>query len=197
MSMAPWMKSFIQMQTSNTLADFAANLRNELDQQMSPEEKANGTLMHIAGYAITDGVYHPELWYIRNASIDPVTGEYVIAGDLQLTEDFWTRDCPKHDLMNVFRQGGYQLYVNGFASGRTSFMLLQPAMHEFFNQVWSNKNWKFRPPTSLKEAKILVKLYVQIISTLFQLSDYSAPFIGGRAQTYGIRQPAKIATSCS
>ncbi len=191
-----WMRSFIQTHTSNTLAEFAEKLRDELDQQMSPIEKANGTLIHIAGYAKTDGFYHPELWYIRNASIDPSTGEYIIGGDLQLTEDFWIRDCPRYGLMNVFQQGGYQLYVNGFASGRTSFMLLQPAMQEFFNQVWSNKYWKFRPPGSLKEAKLLVTLYVKIISILFQLSDYSAPFIGGRAQTYGIRQPTKIARSC-
>ncbi len=195
-SMDLWMKSFIDSQHGNTLAEFAAGLRDALSQQMHPEEKAKGTLMHLAGYTEQDGLYHPELWYIRNADIDPATGQYQITDQLQLTEDFWSRDCPQHNLMQAFQTGAYQLYFNGFAPGRITFAALQPIMADFFSNIWSNPNWKFRPPASIGETELLVKLYIQFISTVFQLSDYSAPLIGGDAQTYGIPQPERIASAC-
>jgi hypothetical protein len=194
-SMDIWMKYFIDSQPGNTLAEFAAGLRDALSQQMNPEEKANGTLMHLAGYAEQNGVYHPELWFIRNADIDPATGQYQITDQLQLSEDFWSRDCPQHNLMQAFQTGAYIFYFNGFAPGRITFAALQPIMADFFSNIWSNPNWNFRPPASISEIELLVKLFIQIISTVFQFSDYSAPLIGGDAQTYVIPQPERIASA--
>lgn len=197
-SMDRWMKSFIESEPSATLADFAAALRNALSRQMQPEEKAAGILMHLAGYAEQEGVYHPELWHLRNVDIDSATGQYRITDPLQLTEDFWSRDCPKRNIMRAFQSDtyAYQMYFNGFAPGRITFAALQPVLADFFESIWGQPDWKFRPPASIGETESLVKLYIQIISAMFQLSDYSAPIIGGYAQTYGIPQPRSIASNC-
>ena len=46
------------------------------------------------------------------------------------------------------------------------------------------------PPTqSLTETALLVKLYMSIIGTLFQLSNYPAPVIGGETQICEIPRP--------
>jgi len=189
-----WMNNFIQEQANagiSSLSEFASNLGNELERQMSPNEKARGSMVHIAGYVEEDGKFHPEFWFVRNLTdIDPDTGEYTgTASHFQVTEDFWTRDCPRNKLMEAFQGGAYQIYVNGFAPGRIGFVALQRVMNHFFYGVWSNRNWAFRPPRSIEENKLLIELNIQVIGTLFKLSDYPAPFIGGDIQTYVIPQP--------
>ena len=89
----------------------------------------------------------------------------------------------------MFQQGGYQLYTNGFTSGRVSYMILQKFMTSFFMKIWQNPAWQFRPPASLEESRLVVDLYIRTIGVQFQLSDYSAPFIGGTPQTYAISEP--------
>jgi hypothetical protein len=194
-----WMNNFIQEQANariSFLSEFAYNLGNELEAQMSPNEKASGSMIHIAGYVEEEGKFHPEFWFVRNVTgIDPHTGEYTgTSPHFQVTEDFWTRDCPKNKLMEAFQTGAYQIYVNGFASGRIGFVALQRVMNHFFYGVWSNPNWAFRPPRSIEETKLLVELNIQVIGTLFKLSDYPAPFIGGDIQTYVIPQPPNTVT---
>jgi hypothetical protein len=112
--------------------------------------------------------------------MDMRTGEYGdIRNAFQVTEDFWQRDWQQHNIAHVFSQGGYQIYTNGFTSGRVSYIILQQYMTQFFKQIWQNPTWSFRPPISLKEASLIVDLYIRTIGVLFQLSNYSAPFIGG------------------
>jgi hypothetical protein len=195
-SMDSWMNEFIQTHTGLSLAVFADTLKCELESQMSKDEKTRGTIIHLAGYAKMNGVSHPELWHIRNVGINPHNGEYTAQNQFHISEDFWSRDCPRSNLMQEFQKGSYQIYVNGFASGRTSFMILQPIINKFFSEIWGNPAWKFRPPASINETETLVKLYIQIIESLFIFSDYSAPFIGGDPQTYAIQQPLKIVTTC-
>jgi len=194
-----WMNDFIQEQARagvSSLSDLAHNLGKELEAQMPPDEKAGGSMVHIAGYVEEENKSHPEFWFVRNVTgIDPNTGEYTgTSPNFQVTEDFWTRDCPKNKLMGAFRAGAYQVYVNGFASGRIGFVALQRIMNDFFCGIWSNPNWAFRPPRSIDETKLLVELNVQVIGTLFKLSDYPAPFIGGNIQTYVIPQPPNTVT---
>ena len=139
---------------------------------------------------------------MRNVQgIDATTGEYTgVVAQFHVSEDFWTRDCPQHHLMQAFQQGHYWVYVNGFAAGRMSFVMLQQVLNQAYWTIWrnpwNNPNWGFRPPRSLEETKALVKLNVQAICTLFQLSDYSAPYIGGNIQMHLIPQPLNTATSC-
>ncbi len=193
-----WMNDFIQQQVTAgaSLSKFAHNLKSELETQMSPSEKENGSMIHIAGYVEAKRKSHPEFWFVRNVTgIDSHTGEYTgTSSRFQVTEDFWTRDCPKRKLMESFQTGGYQVYVNGFASGRIGFVFLQRVMNQFFYSIWSNPNWAFRPPSAIEETEMLVKLNVEVIGTLFKLSDYPAPFIGGNIQTYVIPQPSNAVT---
>jgi hypothetical protein len=199
--MDTWMNSFIGAQTSSgtpSLAAFANALRSKLEAEMLPKEKQSGSMVHIAGYVEQDGLQHPEFYFVRNVyGIDDTTGEYIdVRDEFQVSEDFWRRDCPKSNLMTAFQSGTYQLYINGFTSGRVGYLVLQKRLNEFFQEIWNQPNWKFRPPSSLAESVLFVKLYMGIIGTVFQVSDYGAPFIGGDTQVHEIAQPSNIVTTC-
>ncbi len=194
-----WMQRFIQEQkkiSDLNLGDFANLLKDALQQQMHPSQKSQGSLIHIAGYVEDNGVSHPEFWLVTNVpGFDTITGEYFEPSDeFHASEDFWNRDCPKKDLLRKFQQGGYQYYVNGFTSGRVSYNLLRGVMNQFLEVIWSNPNWKFRPPCSIEETAILVETYIQFVGAMFQLSDYSAPFIGGKPRTLLIKSPSNAVT---
>jgi hypothetical protein len=196
-----WMKGFIRTQASSgakTLSEFAEALRARLETEMRPEEKRDGSMVHVVCYVESGGFQHPEFYYVRNVyGIDPGTGEYFDVRDqFVFSEDFWTRDCPRSNLMAAFQSGRYLIYVNGFASGRIGYVALQDRLISFFSEVWAQPNWKFRPPRSLAETVLFVKLYMNIIDTLFQVVDYAAPFIGGGCQIHEIPQPTNTVTTC-
>ena len=192
--MDQWLAQFIQDQHQSncaSLSHFGYALGQALQTEMTQEEKAAGSMIHIGGYVRETGAWHPEFWFVRNIySMDTQTGEYGDFRDtFQVTEDLWQRDWQRHNLALLFQQGGYQLYTNGFTSGRVSYMILEQYMTQFFMQIWKNSTWRFRPPISLEESRLVVDLYVRTVGVLFQLSDYSAPFIGGTPQTYAIAEP--------
>ncbi|MCB0240596.1 MAG: hypothetical protein KDH08_18600 [Anaerolineae bacterium] len=198
--MNDWMTQFIQSQAdtgTSSLTEFARNLGKELTAQMTASEKEHGSIVHMAGYVFEGDQAHPEFWFIRNVTgVDAETGEYTgISPTFCVTEDFWTRDCPKYKLLESFQQEGYyQLYINGFASGRISYVALQSIINQVLFQIWNNPQWSFRPPKSLEEAEALIKQFMNLIGTLFMLSDYHAPLIGGDVQTYLIPQPPNTVT---
>jgi hypothetical protein len=194
--MDDWLNKFVQgQQQANcaSLKQFAITLSQALEQQMTREEKADGTLIHIAGYVRDADGSHPEFWFVRNIqSMDRRTGEYGDFKDtFQVTEDLWNRDWQCYNLGALFQQGGYRLYINGYTSGRISYMILQDYMATFFAQIWQNPAWRFRPPISLDESKLIVDLYIKAVGVLFQVSDYRAPYIGGRPQIYAIAEPKR------
>ncbi|MGA8503702.1 MAG: hypothetical protein WB683_19275 [Candidatus Sulfotelmatobacter sp.] len=76
------------------------------------------------------------------------------------------------------------------------YVVLQDRLNSFFKTIWDQPQWKFRPPGSLGGTVLFVKLYMSIIETLFQVSDYPAPFIGGGCQVHEIPQPANTVTTC-
>lgn len=200
-NMDRWIDDFIQQQSQISglsLKDFADNLKDALQQQMTISQKNDGSIVHIAGYVQENTVYHPEFYHVRNVhSINSTTGEYGnITQIFKVTEDFWNRDCPRDHLLQAFQSGAYQLYINGFASGRISYVMLQSVLNQFFSTIWNNPNWQFRPPQNLDETEEFMKLYMHIVNTLFLSSNYSAPFIGGSTQTLKIPAPNKMATSC-
>lgn len=194
--MHDWLNKFVQgQQQANcaSLEQLATTLSKALEQQMTQEEKARGSLIHIAGYVQDAHGSHPEFWFVRNInSMDSRTGEYKDFKDtFQVTEDLWNRDWQRYKLGALFQHGGYQLYTNGYTPGRISYRILQDYMTAFFAQIWQNRAWRFRPPTSLEESRLIVDLYIRAVGVLFQLSDYSAPFIGGSPQTYAIAEPKR------
>jgi hypothetical protein len=187
-SMGEWMKNFIDIRSKvgdKSLENFAEYLRSLLEINMLPSEKQRGCMVHIAGYVGEGKESHPEFWFVRNFyGIDQITGEYTRIEDrFEKSEDFWTKFSNNQELTQWF-QNRYQVFGNGYVAGRIGFFMLLPKMTEFFNVIWGNPNWKFRPPETIEETELLVKLYFQVISTLFAISDYSALFIGGDIQTY-------------
>src|SRR5437764_7813054 len=107
-AMDVWMQNFIRVQEAKgtrPLSQFAEALRSAFEAQMLREEKDGGSMVHIAGYVESSGVQHPEFYYIRNVyGIDTSTGEYFdVRPTFAVSEDFWTRDCPKSHLLSAFQ----------------------------------------------------------------------------------------------
>jgi len=199
--MDTWMAEFISTQSSQavgSLSQFADALRTRLETEMDSDEKRGGSMAHIAGYVEKIGFQHPEFYFVRNVYgiSDSTGGYYDVRDQFAVSEDFWSRDCPKSDAMAAFQSGAYQIYINGFASGRIGYVILQDRMNSFFREIWEQPQWKFRPPKSLAETVLFVKLYMNVVETLFQVSDYSAPFIGGGCQIHEIPQPTNTVTTC-
>ena len=75
------------------------------------------------------------------------TGDYEdIREEFQVSEDFWTRDCPKSNLIEAFESGAAQIYINGCPPGRTAYLGAMEQLKDFFSQVWGRPEWMFRPP---------------------------------------------------
>jgi len=191
--MDAWMLSAIAAYAttpSPTLAGFAEHLRGRLT-----AEGAGRTdlLVHVAGY-VTDGASeHPEMWFVRNfGGIDGMTGEYTDRRDqFVASEDFWSRDYANALAAGHLPGGSFrQWYFNGFPSGRISYNALRQTLLQFFEGIWRHPDWSFRPPTDLGELALFMRLELNVIATLFEVSDYSAPYIGGEPQVEAIPAPA-------
>jgi hypothetical protein len=176
---------------SYVVADFAEYLEHRLEGEMTRQEKTSGSIIHIAGYASTNEGSHPEFHFVRNiAGIDQQSGSYTgFADHFATSEDFWTRDYRVPSNASQLRSGGYQLYINGYPDGRIGYLILLNHLGQFLKSVWSENRWSFRQPRTLDETAMLVELQLQIIGTIFQISDYSAPFIGGAVQVEKIFPP--------
>jgi hypothetical protein len=187
-----WMTDFITKQRggAESLGACASRLRDALETEMFWSEKKSGSMVHIAGYVGDSGDQHPEFYFVRNIYQITPTGDYAdVREQFQVSEDFWTRDCPNGNLMEALESGGFQIYINGYPSGRIAYVGVINQLTDFFAQLWRNTEWKFRPPQSLTETALFVKLYMSIISTLFQVSNYPAPIIGGATQICEIPAP--------
>ena len=189
-----WMHRFIAKsvkQGNGSLADFAGSLRTTLESEMTPEEKKSGRMVHIAGYVLAQNTYHPEFHFVRNIYTIKPSGEYDdVKNTFLVSEDFWNRDCQCRQQPTGFeRDENYHFYTNGFAEGRIGYVILQRQLAPLFGCLWSQPQWHFRPPKSLKETECFVRLYMSFIHGLFEVSDYSAPYIGGAVQICGIPPP--------
>lgn len=187
-----WMEKFIQDRKGiHSLKDFSSELRDQLQRNLRDYEFENGCIIHISGYSKTNDVIHPELWFIRNVhSINETTGKYEnIDQNINLTEDYYSRDLLKHISLNDYNRKTFSIdytYINGFTPGRVAYNILTYNLHSFFNDIWTKKDWKFKPPSSLDGYELLLKTYMTIIGTLFQLSPEYGNVIGGDPQFYKI-----------
>jgi len=195
-SMDSWMDSFIYNSKSATLENFAEDLRDALENQMSDKQKEAGSLIHIAGYVEKDGKFHPEFWFVRNVyEMTSGTGEYSdIRKQFIKSEDFWNRDNKNNEVFKALQSDDqyYQLYINGFTPGRIGYNIVQQQLQNFFREIWNNKTWKFRAPRNIDEVKILIETYMKTINSIFLLSDYPGQLIGGDTQFALLPQPNKI-----
>jgi hypothetical protein len=198
--MDEWMPRFIarpETFASQSLADFTEHLRSALESEMLHGEKQSGSMVHVAGYALDATLgFHPEFHYIRNTHGIRADGNYETPGDAFLSsEDFWSRDCHHQDSPTGFPLDAgiykYQYYVNGYPEGRIGYVGAQAQLNSFFQTMWGNPAWKFRPPHTLQESICFVRLLMSVINGLFDVSDYAAPYIGGDVQIIGIPLPLK------
>jgi hypothetical protein len=200
--MDEWMQDFIATQRVSgikSLKVFASLLGAALEDEMHPDEKKCGSMVHIAGYVKESGRVHPEFYFVRNIhQMDPITGGYLDCRDQFLvSEDFWTRDCPKGNLISAFHSSGVaQIYINGYPPGRVAYLGVMQQLTIVFSQIWSKPEWQFRPPRSLAEMASFVRIYMSTIGTLFEVSDYPAPYIGGKIQICKIPCPRNTVTTC-
>lgn len=189
-----WLPSAISSYAtgSPTLRGFAEYLRERLDDERTPDERARATLFHIAGYVEVGGSAHPELVFVRNfEDIDKVSGEYIrITDKFEVTEDFWCRDYANPEVRSALAAGGEQRYFNGFPAGRIAYLDFVKRFNNFLGQVWGEKTWKFRPPRNVDELGAFVELEVRAICTMFGSSDYDATYIGGDVQIEKIPAPS-------
>jgi hypothetical protein len=176
-----------------TLEGFANHLRDRLDNKVTADERRDGALIHIAGYADdADGTRHPEMWFVRNLGMEP-TGEYSRnGGPFVVTEDFWARDY--RDWVAAKPAGAdsiQQHYFNGYSDGRIAYHALMQTLWQFYQQVWARPGWEFRRPRTLSELASFVRLEMHSVVTIFGSSDYPVPVIGGRVQLRRIKPPAR------
>jgi hypothetical protein len=176
-----------------TLPGFAEHLRARLSSELTDDERRALTLIHIGGYVDEPTGAHPVLLFVRNVrGINP-DGSYIGPGaqECEVSEDFWARDYRVNDSTKLaLASGGWQSYFNGFPEGRMAYLGLTRSFNTFFRQVWSMKDWKFRPPASLQEIGAFVELELRAMDAMFRSSDYPAPYIGGEPQVRLIPAPA-------
>jgi hypothetical protein len=192
--MDTWMPSCISDYAATSqpsLEGFAHYLSDRLEEELNDRQRAGVTLIHIVGYVSHEVGAHPEFYFVRNAgAINRQTGAYDdIGGTFQVDEHFWTRDHNRPDARAAFDAGGYWSYFNGMPDGRIAFAQFGQIFGAFLQTVWNHPSWKFRPPQSLDELASLVALQIRTVGTLYGMSDYRAPFIGGEPQIERITPP--------
>lgn len=195
--MDAWMPRVIAAYASSpprTLEGFARHLRTRLD--IEQDRGSTRLLLHVAGYAHDARGSHPEMWFVRNVqSIHPITGEYEgITDQFVISEDFWTRDYPAACATGQAPGGSLaQQYFNGLAAGRISYNALSQTLHAYLQFIWSDRlalGWAFRQPRNISELALFMKLELTMVATLFKVSDYPTPYVGGRPQVKAIRPPS-------
>lgn len=188
-----WMTDYIKNDKSKTLENFTKKLSGTLKYKMTPEEKNCGCIIHISGFVKIDNREHPEMWGISNVDL-LANGEYSVRKKFEFSEDFWNRDWIQNNLKQQFitpGSFGYQYYINGFTAGRASFNLLTQYINNFLTNVWNSQQYKFRPPKTIKEYASLARFEMGCIALMFNLSDYSPKYIGGKIASYIIEAKDK------
>jgi hypothetical protein len=194
-TMETWMPSCISdyasTDSSPTQAGFANYLKDRLNTDFTPSQRAGPTIIQIVGYVSDDAGVHPTLHVVRNdTAINTTTGAYQgIQPTFQVSEDFWNRD---YKIRGSLGPGEYQTYFNGTPDGRIAYFEFMQRFQDFLLNVWSQPNWKFRPPQSLDELASIVELQIRTIGLLYGMSNYAAPSIGGDTQIIKIAPPPGV-----
>jgi hypothetical protein len=190
-----WFDQVVKEETRDTLSPslsgFVNRLALRLRESLHQNEIDIGSLIHVAGYVLDSGAYHPEFWFIRNrSSINRVSGEYEGSTDVKVSEDFWSNNRDRWNAQSV--QGTCQIYANGVAPGRIVIMELQQEIAGFLRELWANPDWGLNPPDSVEDMAELVRLYLNVVCSLFRIHDPAEPSIGGEPQIDIITCPSYV-----
>ena len=180
-----------------TIAKFSNNLKAALQTEMTDKQKETGSIIQVAGYTEENLKSHAEFYLVTNIhNIDPLTGNYSdITNKFTCSEHFWNRDYKIDNFKENLEKPNkfaYRIYFNGTKEGRNELSVIREKLDAFFIDLWRIKDLKFRAPASLVEMELLVRNYMQIIISLYALSDYEAKPIGGEIQIVKIPQPENI-----
>jgi hypothetical protein len=162
---------------------------------MLAHQKTGLSLIHVAGYERDDRGFHPEFYSVTNATtIDPQSYNYVGFRDsFTANEDFWSRNCKHKDSQTGFPDtpGLYasQHYANGFADARLAYLAAWNSLKPYLEALWSQPRPSYRPPTTLQDSVVLLRMIMRMIADLFKVSDYAALYVGGEIQVIGIPFP--------
>jgi len=190
--MDSWMPAVIADYGSEkvpSLEGFARHLTERLNAAVDPG--ITELLIHIAGYAKDEVGSHPEMWFVRNFHGIDETGAYINrSDDFAMSEDFWNRDYRDDCAAGAVVANRYERrYFNGFPHGRITYNILSQFLQRYLESVWTNPDWDFRRPSDISERAIFMNLELSVIGSLFEVSDYAAPFIGGESQIETIEPP--------
>jgi hypothetical protein len=198
--MGSWMTRFINWHEKygfGTLQDFVSSLRDALQVQTNSAERSIGTIIHIAGYIPDEKLgVHPVHWTVSNMRLMDDSGDYLPpTPDYEQHEHFWGHDCQCRYNGSGFYEYvyGWAVYMNGMPSGRIAYATVRSALEKLWEGFWNmkgQKGWEFRAPNNIDDTAILVEFYMRTITTLFQVSDYPIPYIGGGIQMTKIPLPA-------
>jgi hypothetical protein len=184
--MDEWLPEFINSNQDNynSLHDFTKLLSERFTADMTKEEKAGLSISHIAGY--NGG--HPEMWCLSNTGLTQ-SGYSEGEEKFHYSEDFWNRDWGKNNLESAFKSDGYnyQIYVNSPTQGRIAFNVVRDYIDMYLVSMWANTSNKFRAPKNIGEHELFVKAYIELINTMYQISDYEPKIIGGKPQLFTIK----------
>lgn len=174
-----------------SLAEVATALKVRFEQDTVPDERSIGYLVHLAGYERDGDDRYPVLWFLRNIPTINPDGSYSPGEqDFLLTEDLWSRDRPasqgKVDPVLPF------LYANGTPEARTNFMEISTGLlRHLKTSVWTRPGWLFHAPRNAEELALVAEFLVRGVTTLFKVSDYAGPPVGGEVQNLAIEPPER------
>lgn len=183
-----WLPKFIKKNKDKykNLEEFTKLLSKTFELEMTKNEKSELSISHIAGYV--DG--HPEMWCLSNTTLFEDGNYSVGQSSFHFSEDLWNRDWKKNNLDTLFESQGlnYKIYVNSSIHGRIAFNTSRDYLDNYFSNMFLSK-FKFRYPKNLEEHSLLVKTYIDVMDTMYKLSDYEPKVIGGKTQIFYIRKP--------
>jgi hypothetical protein len=169
MEASEWFRDFIYRQTlgPNVLADFAGAMKNELEAQMSEEEKTVGIIIHLAGYNENNV---PVFYHIRNLDSD-AKGDYVEA-KMEFGLDENILDSISASNFNHDEPLRGMLYINGILEARQVLLDTINAIGHFNNQMWTSERGLV-PPTTIEGLGTMLKAQFQLACALYNVSNRS------------------------
>ncbi len=174
-----WIPKFIKEKANEyaTPKEFAKLLSDTAVKTMSNEEKESLLIAQIGAYQ--NG--QPEMWVVSNAD---ATGDGYTQRDFDFGEDFQRRDRKAHNTDELFESKGlnYFMYFQAREVGRLTLGFARQAVDDSLKKLWEGNESKFRPPNSLDDQEEVVRSYLDLVRTMFIVSDYPN-FIGGGTQT--------------
>jgi hypothetical protein len=180
--LAGWLPNFINNASGiKSLGEFAANLRDELNQKVSKtwlSKYPSG--FHICGYNANG---FPELWHICNHNMQG--NKYIdFSQHFGLSEDFLSRDAVAQGYdgaSSSVRKPFIQYYINGDVR---PFHSAWSRLDEFLAEMFAHGD--FRRPQTLNDKVEVVKWKMNMMVSFYE-QFANQPIIGGSIDAFTLK----------